>query len=83
MYSIISCTFFAVSAETAWDFIFGSIFSIVDRSGPRSSSTRCGIITLPSLARPATTIAICIGVLVRLPWPIPVSAVCGLSSLSG
>ena len=46
-------------------------------------STMRGFMTMPSLAIPADTIAICSGVAVTCPWPKPLSAVCASSRPRG
>ncbi len=55
----------------------GSVRLSTSRSRDRSCSTRYGVITVPWLAMPATSIAICSGVARTSYWPIADCAVSG------
>src|SRR5699024_2789007 len=59
----------AVSELMASEYTFGFGSSSTLRSGPRTDSTSCGVMTVPSLAMPAAIIFICRAVARTSTWP--------------
>ncbi|MPM63510.1 hypothetical protein SDC9_110390 [bioreactor metagenome] len=81
--TIIPCSFWAFWALMAWDSSLGLVVLSAVRSAARTVCTTYGVITLPSLAMPAETIAMCSGLEATSYWPMPLSPVCAGSSFDG